>query len=195
MVIHMEIIQLVLALITLGLLYIRMIKREIPEPISKPQAAIPVVLGVVSVPVSFLIFLALGTLLMTTGYSKNEVPMVVSSVVGAFFGAGFPEEIAKLAMMVRAWDDPKNENGAFRREVGTLCFSGVGTHWICLLFCKEIPAALRRFSQVYLHLLCLLFSQLAFFPLSASQKSVANPDFLPKLLTRTFVSDILSTSK
>ena len=96
----MAIIQLVLALVILGLLYSRMIKRESPEPISKPQAAIPVVLGVVSVPVSFLIFLGLGTLLMTTGYSKNEVPMVVSSVVGALFGAGFPEEIAKLAMMV-----------------------------------------------------------------------------------------------
>ena len=96
----MAIIQLVLALVILGLLYSRMIKRESPEPISKPQAAIPVVLGVVSVPVSFLIFLALGTLLMTIGYSKNEVPMVVSSVVGALFGAGFPEEIAKLVMMV-----------------------------------------------------------------------------------------------
>ena len=36
---------------------------------------------------------------MATGYSGNEVPMAVSSVVAAFFGAGFPEEIAKLVMM------------------------------------------------------------------------------------------------
>ena len=57
-------------------------------------------LGVISVPVSFLLFLLLGTLLLDIGYSKNEVPMVVSSVVGAFFGAGFPEEIAKLLMIV-----------------------------------------------------------------------------------------------
>ncbi len=35
---------------------------------------------------------------------------------------------------------------------------GVGTHRICLLFCKEIPVVPRRISQVYLHLLCLLFS-------------------------------------
>ena len=95
----MAIIQLVLALIILGLLYIRMIRREIPGPISKPQAAVPVVLGVVSVPVSFLLVLIFGTLLLTIGYSKNDVPMVVSSIVGAFFGAGFPEEIAKLVMM------------------------------------------------------------------------------------------------
>ena len=36
--------------------------------------------------------------------------------------------------------------------------SGVGTHRICLLFCKEIPVVPRRISQVYIHLLCLLFS-------------------------------------
>ena len=35
--------------------------------------------------------------------------------------------------------------------------SGVGTHRICLLFCKEIPVVPRRISQVYIHLLCLLF--------------------------------------
>ena len=27
-----------------------------------------------------------------------------------------------------------------------------------MLFCKEIPVAPRRISQVYIHLLCLLFS-------------------------------------
>ena len=30
----------------------------------------------------------------------------------------------------------------------------------CLLFCKEIPVVPRRISQVYIHLLCLLFSVL-----------------------------------
>ena len=95
----MAIIQFVLALVILGILYARMIKREIPGPISKPQAAVPVVLGVISVPLSFLLFLVFGTMLAAIGYSKNEVPMAVSSVVGAFFAAGFPEEIAKFAMM------------------------------------------------------------------------------------------------
>ena len=96
---NMTIIQFVLALIILGLLYKRMISREIPGPISKPQAAVPVVLGVVSVPVSFLLVLVLAMLLTALGYSKAEAPMVVSSVVGAFFGAGFSEEVTKLAMM------------------------------------------------------------------------------------------------
>ena len=96
---NMAIIQFVLALIILGLIYKRMISREISGPISKPQAAVPVVLGVVSVPVSFLLVLVLAMLLTALGYSKAEVPMVVSSVVGAFFGAGFSEEVTKLAMM------------------------------------------------------------------------------------------------
>lgn len=62
-----------------------------------------------------------------------------------------------ISVIQWVWDFPKNENRAFRRSAGTLCFSGVGTHRICLLLCKEILIAPRRFSQVYLHLLCLLF--------------------------------------
>jgi hypothetical protein len=46
----MAIVQFVLALAVLGLLYSRMIKRETPGPISKAQAVLPVVFGVLSVP-------------------------------------------------------------------------------------------------------------------------------------------------
>lgn len=35
----------------------------------------------------------------------------------------------------------------FRRSAGTLCFSGVGTHRICLLHCKQIPVNPRRFCK------------------------------------------------
>ena len=37
---------------------------------------------------------------------------------------------------------PKYKNRAFRQSAGTPCFSGVGTHRICLLFCKKIPVNL-----------------------------------------------------
>ncbi len=43
----MAIIQLLLALIVLGM-YVRMIRREVPERISKGQASVPVILGVLS---------------------------------------------------------------------------------------------------------------------------------------------------
>ena len=49
-------------------------------------------------------------------------------------------------------------SGYRRALLARMASSGVGTHRICLLFCKEIPVVPRRFSQVYLHLLCLLFS-------------------------------------
>ena len=44
----MPVIQLLLSLIVPGILYFRMIRREIPGPITKIQAAVPVVLGVLS---------------------------------------------------------------------------------------------------------------------------------------------------
>ena len=49
-------------------------------------------------------------------------------------------------------------SGYRRALLAGMASSGVGTHRICLLFCKEVPVVPRRFSQVYLHLLCLLFS-------------------------------------
>ena len=51
-------------------------------------------------------------------------------------------------------------SGYRRALLAGMASSGVGTHRICLLFCKEIPVVPRRFSQVYIHLLCLLFSVL-----------------------------------
>ena len=49
-------------------------------------------------------------------------------------------------------------SGYRRALLAGMASSGVGTHRICLLFCKEIPVVPRRISQVYIHLLCLLFS-------------------------------------
>ena len=51
-------------------------------------------------------------------------------------------------------------SGYRRALLARMVSSGVGTHRICLLFCKEIPVVPRRISQVYIHLLCLLFSVL-----------------------------------
>ena len=51
-------------------------------------------------------------------------------------------------------------SGYRRALLAGMASSGVGTHRICLLFCKEIPVVPRRISQVYIHLLCLLFSVL-----------------------------------
>ena len=47
----------------------------------------------------------------------------------------------------RVWDYPKSENRAFRLTAGTLCFSGVGTHRICLPFYKEVGRAMSSLNQ------------------------------------------------
>ena len=50
-----------------------------------------------------------------------------------------------ISVIQWVWDYPQNiKNRAFRQSAGTPCFSGVGTHRICLLFCKKIPVDLRR---------------------------------------------------
>lgn len=82
----------------------------------------------------------------------------------SFRGLGhFPNKIARvykhehcLPSAFRSWQVMRS--GYRRALLAGMASSGVGTHRICLLFCKEIPVAPRRISQVYIHLLCLLFS-------------------------------------
>lgn len=82
----------------------------------------------------------------------------------SFRGLGhFPNKIARvykhehyLPSAFRSWQVMRS--GYRRALLARMASSGVGTHWICLLFCKEIPVVPRRISQVYIHLLCLLFS-------------------------------------
>lgn len=96
----MPIIQLVISLIVLGFLYSRMIRRESPEPVSKLQAAVPVVLGAVSTVLSFLLFLGIGYLLDKAGVVTKQLPAFIRSVVAAFISAGLPEEITKFLMIL-----------------------------------------------------------------------------------------------
>ncbi len=81
----------------------------------------------------------------------------------SFRGLGyFPNKIARvykhehcLPSASRSWQVMRS--GYLRALLAGMVSSGVGTHRICLLFCKDIPVVPRRISQVYLHLLCLLF--------------------------------------
>ena len=82
----------------------------------------------------------------------------------SFRGLGhFPNKIALvykhehcLPSAFRSWQVMRS--GYRRALLARMVSSGVDTHRICLLFCKEIPVVPRRISQVQLHLLCLLFS-------------------------------------
>ena len=84
----MPFVQLVIALIVLGILYSRMIRRESPDTISKMQAIVPIIFGAVSTVLSFLLFLAIGFLLDKAGFSSQHLPAFIRSVIAAFLSAG-----------------------------------------------------------------------------------------------------------
>ena len=96
----MPVVQLVISLIVLGIIYSRMIRRESPDKIAKMQAIVPVILGVVSTILSFLLFLGIGYSLKKAGLSTEHLPAFIRSVIAAFIAAGLPEEIAKFLMIL-----------------------------------------------------------------------------------------------
>lgn len=96
----MALIQLVLSAVICGILYFRMIRREVPEPIGKAQAITPVVLGVASLVLSFVFTFGLALALAKAGVSTKEMSPLPGSILGAFFLAGLPEELAKLLLIL-----------------------------------------------------------------------------------------------
>ena len=96
----LAIIQLILSAIICGILYYRMIRREVPEQIGKAQAITPVALGVISLFLSFIFFLGIGFIVMKAGLNTNEMARVPGSILGAFLLAGLPEELAKLLIIL-----------------------------------------------------------------------------------------------
>ncbi len=98
----MAIIQLVLSAIICGILYIRMIRREVPEHVGRAQAITPIVLGVVSLVLSFIFFIGLGLIVTKAGINMKEMAPVPASILGAFILAGLPEELAKLLIILLA---------------------------------------------------------------------------------------------
>ena len=96
----MAIIQTIASIVILGILYMRMIRRENPAPISKGQAFIPVLLGVISLPLSFMMVLMNGFIALKMGIDPSAFPLAAHSVYSALFGAGLPEEVAKLLIIL-----------------------------------------------------------------------------------------------
>ena len=96
----MGFIQLIISLIVLWILYSNMIKREKPSPIGKTQAIAPIFGGLISLLLSFAFFLSIAIVCSKFGYSIKDKVDILNSLVSAFLAAGFPEEIAKLLMIL-----------------------------------------------------------------------------------------------
>ena len=106
-----------------AIVYVRMLKREVPEPMSKKQAWVPVAVGVIGPIISTLVAVGLGMLifklrggeLTQAGISvqptqPEDMNLVAASLLRAFRNAGFTEELVKLLLallMVKIFK-PKN---------------------------------------------------------------------------------------
>ena len=96
--------QVIAGLITtgiLGVLYMRMIKREKSGQIGMPQALLPIILGIVSEIVSSRLVMFVMISLGQEGSAKyNELPVVARQFLSPFLFAAFPEEFFKLIMII-----------------------------------------------------------------------------------------------
>ena len=98
----MELVYFIVALVVLGILYSRMIRREEPSAIGKAQAVVPVVFGVLSLLPSVALAILGSFVLTKAGYEGERLPLLIRSFNSAFIAAGLPEETVKLLMMLLA---------------------------------------------------------------------------------------------
>ena len=119
----MGILSSVLSFALCAIVYVRMLKREVPEPMGKKQAWVPVAVGVIGPIVSSIIAVGLGLLLFKlrggeltqAGISvqptqPENMNLAAASLLRAFRNAGFTEELVKLLLallMVKIFK-PKN---------------------------------------------------------------------------------------
>ena len=120
----MGFITSLIAFILCAFVYVRMIRREVPEQIGKAQAWVPVGAGLIAPIISTVIVVGLGMLTiklhggeitqsgvnMPAQQAQQETNLVLRSLIKSFRVAGFTEELVKLLLallMVKIFK-PKN---------------------------------------------------------------------------------------
>ena len=95
-----SIISALLALVICGFIYLRMIKREVPVPIGKLQAILPIILGGICVPFSGPAGLGLVYAFKSIGIAGDAMENLPAAFYTAFFVAGGVEELFKFLAIV-----------------------------------------------------------------------------------------------
>lgn len=95
-----SVIASLLALVICGFLYLRMIKREVPEPVGRFQAILPVILGGICVPVSGASGIGLLYALKCIGVTGDAMQALPAAFYTAFFMAGGVEELFKFIAII-----------------------------------------------------------------------------------------------
>lgn len=97
----MAVISVIITIIILGILYGRMVKREIPEPVGWQQALIPIAIGMLSFPITVPVSMGL---MKAMGKDPNALKLTELNFFQALWRdlilAGGLEEIAKLLMIL-----------------------------------------------------------------------------------------------
>ncbi len=96
----MEVISVLVSVVVLGILYRRMILREVPESIRPAQALVPIGLGMLDTGLIFLFIMLTAVLIEHFGISNSQNPLWLKSIIGAFVLAGLPEELTKFLMLL-----------------------------------------------------------------------------------------------
>ena len=122
----MGLLVAIIASVLCAVVYVRMYRREVPEPIGKKKAALPAVLGFVAPTFSTLLVVLFGLIVLriTGGQSLTEVisSPILSSLVRSFLLAGFTEEFIKFLLFLLTVKIVKPKNVY---ECGLLC-AGIG---------------------------------------------------------------------
>lgn len=88
-------------IIVLIIIYNCLIRKQVGFKIGAFQAILPIMLGVISLLISFAITLILGLSTLQLGISPMTIPYpILRSFYSAFLLAAFPEELAKLMMIL-----------------------------------------------------------------------------------------------
>ena len=92
----------VITLLVLAFLYWRMIRREMPRPVSPFQAILPFALGIVSMLIYGPCLIGFIRQFSHMSVYLSEAPPVLQGMLKAFLMAGFPEEMLKMIFILIA---------------------------------------------------------------------------------------------
>ncbi|WP_031554775.1 PrsW family glutamic-type intramembrane protease [Oribacterium sp. FC2011] len=93
-------LSLIITVFVCGILYYRMVKREIPEPIGWIQALVPIALGMATMEISGFIGVKLFFANTALRTAVDQMPSLMGSLVSAFMAAGMPEEVIKFIAII-----------------------------------------------------------------------------------------------
>ena len=154
-----------ISMILCAIVYVRMYRRDLPEPIGKKKAALPVILGIFAPILSVIAAGALSTLVLALvgkGGLENIPNLVLRSLLASFIVAGFTEEIVKglLFLSVVKVTKPRTVY-----QTGMLC-AGIGFGFtaleILLYGGNNALTALGRIPTFALHMVFGLIMGLQF---------------------------------